>query len=135
MNIDQAREYKKEVAGLYSMRSQAYDSSTWHDQMARKLVDYSNITIGSQVLDIATGTGMAALYAASKVGPLGSVIGIDISEAMLKKAMTKVDFSEMLSVQFELGDGEALRFAPNSFDYIFCSSAFIWMTDHFFRIR
>ena len=129
MNIDQVRDYKKEIAGLYSIRSQAYDSSIWHDQIARKLVDYSNITIGSQVLDIATGTGMVALYAASKVGPLGSVIGIDISEGMIKKAKTKVDASEMLNVQFELGDGEALRFAPNSFDYIFCSSAFIWMTD------
>ena len=129
MNFDQIRDYKKEIAGLYSMRSQAYDSSVWHDKIARKLVDYSNITIGSQVLDIATGTGMVALYAASKVGSLGSVIGIDISEGMIKKAKTKVDASEMLNVQFELGDGEALRFVPNSFDYIFCGSAFIWMTD------
>ena len=88
MNSDQIRDYKKEIAGLYSMRSQAYDSSVWHDKIARKLVDYSNITIGSQVLDIATGTGMVALYAASKVGSLGSVIGIDISEGMIKKAKT-----------------------------------------------
>ncbi len=129
MNIDQVRDYKNEIAGYYSSRSQAYDSSIWHDQIARKLVDCSNITIGSQVLDIATGTGMVALYAASKVGLLGSVVGIDISEGMIKKAKTKADASGMLNVQFELGDGEALRFAPNSFDYIFCSSAFIWMTD------
>jgi ubiquinone/menaquinone biosynthesis C-methylase UbiE len=80
-------------------------------------------------LDITTGTGMVALYAASKVGPQRSVIGIDISEGMIKKAKTKVNTAEMLNVKFELGDGEDLRFAPNSFDYIFCGSAFIWMTD------
>jgi len=68
---------KKEIAGLYSGRRQAYDCSEWHDRIAHKLVDYLSITAGSQVLDIAAGTGMVALYAASKVGPHGSVIGID----------------------------------------------------------
>ena len=97
--------------------------------MARKLVDASNITVGSQVLDIATGTGMVAFYAASKVGSHGSVIGIDISEGMIEKAKAKLAVAEISNVMFELGDGEALGFAPNSFDCIFCGSAIIWMTD------
>ena len=42
------------------MQNQAYDSSDCYDRMARKLVDYSNILIDSQVLDIATGTGMGS---------------------------------------------------------------------------
>ena len=58
MNKDQVREYKN--ADFYSMQNQAYDSSDWYDRMARKLVDYSNILIDSQVLDIATGTGMGS---------------------------------------------------------------------------
>jgi ubiquinone/menaquinone biosynthesis C-methylase UbiE len=129
MNKDQARAYKEEIAGLYSKRSQTYDGSEWHDRIARKLVDYSNMTAGSQVLDIATGTGMVALYAASQVGPRGSVIGIDISEGMIARAKTKLNNAKIPNVRFEFGDGEALSFAPNSFDYIFCGSAFIWLTD------
>jgi len=58
MNKDQVHEYKKETVNLYSIQNQAYDTSNWYDRMARKLVvDYSNILIDSQVLDIATGTG------------------------------------------------------------------------------
>jgi len=60
MNKDQVHEYKKETVNLYSIQNQAYDSSNWYDRMARKLVDYSNILIDSQVLDIATGTGMGS---------------------------------------------------------------------------
>jgi len=129
MNKDQVREYKEAISDLYSRRSQTYDSSEWHDRIARKLVDYSNITVGSQVLDIATGTGMVAFYAASKIGPQGSVIGIDISEGMIEKAKAKLTIFETPNIRFELGDGEALRFPPNTFDYIFCGSALIWMTD------
>jgi ubiquinone/menaquinone biosynthesis C-methylase UbiE len=129
MNRDQAEAYKKEIAELYSSRSQSYDKSEWHDQMARKLVDFANIKSDSQVLDIGTGTGMVALYAASKLVAGGSVIGIDISEGMIEKAKSKLDASQVTTVRFELGDGESLCFAPNSFDCIFCGSAFIWMTD------
>ena len=43
--------------GLYdSIRSvaQSYDDSTWHDKIARKLVDYTNMALDSKVLDGAT---------------------------------------------------------------------------------
>lgn len=129
MNTDQAQAYKKEIADLYSRRSHSYDNSAWHDRIARKLVDYANIKSDSQVLDIGTGTGMVALYAASQLGPGGSVIGIDISEGMIERAKSKLHSAHTPNVRFELGDGELLGYAPNSFDFIFCGSAFIWMTD------
>jgi ubiquinone/menaquinone biosynthesis C-methylase UbiE len=129
MNTDQAQAYKKEIADLYSRRSLTYDSSAWHVRIAQQLVDFANIAPDSRILDIATGTGMVALYVASKMGPLGSVVGIDISEGMIARAKFKLNTSPINNVHFELGDAEALGFAPNSFDFIFCSSAFIWMTD------
>ena len=72
---------------------------------------------------------MVALYAASKVGPAGSVLGVDISEGMLKRARANATAAGILNAGFEVGDAENLRFAPNSFDYIFCGSALIWMAD------
>ena len=62
--------------------------------MARNLVDYADIKVGSRVLDIATGTGMVAFYAASKVGSHGSVLGIDISEGMIRVATSKLNSSD-----------------------------------------
>ena len=72
MNKRESQEYKQAIANLYSRRSGTYDDSEWHDRMARRLVDYANITADSKVLDIATGTGMVAFYAAAKVGTQGS---------------------------------------------------------------
>lgn len=129
MNPDQSREYKAGVADCYSKRSANYDSSEWHIQIARKLVDLSNINSGAQVLDLCTGTGMVALYAASKVGLKGSVLGVDISEEMLERAQINATTAGIQNVRFEVGDAENLKFALNSFDIIFCGSAFIWMTD------
>ena len=129
MNKSESQEYKRAIANLYSRRSGTYDNSEWHDRMARRLVDYARITADSAVLDIATGTGMVAFYAAAKVGTHGSVIGIDISEGMIEVANSKLKVSEMPNVRFALGDGEALDFEEDSFDYILCSSAFIWMSD------
>jgi ubiquinone/menaquinone biosynthesis C-methylase UbiE len=129
MNTEQAREYKNGIARLYSQRSQSYDDSAWHEEIARKLVDYSNIAVDSQVLDVATGTGMVAFYAATKLGPQGSVIGIDIAEGMIERAKAKLNDKSYPNVRFEVGDGEELAFPPNTFDYIFCGSALIWMTD------
>jgi SAM-dependent methyltransferase len=57
------------------------------------------------------------------------VIGIDISEGMLQIANSKMKSSEMPYIKFEIGDGEALAFEENCFNYIFCGSALIWMTD------
>ena len=129
MNFDDVHAYKKEIADLYTKRSTTYDNSMWHDRMAKKLVDFVNIKIDSQILDIGTGTGMVAYYAASKIGPEGTVIGIDISEGMIQVANAKLNKSPYKNIRFDVGDGEDLNYSLNSFDVIFCSSAFIWMTD------
>jgi ubiquinone/menaquinone biosynthesis C-methylase UbiE len=131
MNKDQAQAYKTGIASLYTRRSLDYDSSDWHEQIARKLVDYSSIHLDARILDVATGTGMVAFYAESRIGSQGSVIGIDISEGMIERAKAKAITAGIQNIRFELGDAENTDFKPNSFDYIFCGSAFIWMTDLF----
>jgi len=44
MNTDQARICKQAIADTYSSRSQTYGNSEWRNQIARKFVDYANIT-------------------------------------------------------------------------------------------
>lgn len=129
MDKDQAPAYKKEIADLYSARSPSYDDSAWHARAARKLVDLAHVTPGSRILDIATGTGMLAFYAAAQTGPQGAVLGIDIAAGMLAQAQAKLASCAIKNLRFAPGDGEALDLPPDSFDFIFCSSAFIWMSD------
>lgn len=129
MIVDLAQQYKAEIAELYSSRSGTYDNSVWHDRIAKKLVDYANLNTGSRVLDIATGTGMVAFYAADIMNQTGSVVGVDISEGMIAVAKEKLRREKAKNICFEVSDGEALEYEPAGFDFIFCGSAFIWMTD------
>jgi ubiquinone/menaquinone biosynthesis C-methylase UbiE len=122
-------DYKQEIADLYSRRSQTYDNSDWHSQIAHRLVEYGQIHPGQHVLDIATGTGHVAIAAAQIVGSEGRVIGVDISTGMLDQARRKVKALGLTNVEFQLADAESLNFPANSFDRVLCSAAFIWMAD------
>ena len=123
--------YKQEIADLYTRRSQTYDNSDWHLQIARRLVEYGQVSSGQQVLDIATGTGHVAIAAAQIVGPEGRVIGVDISAGMLDVARNKALELNLNNTEFLLADAENLDFPGNSCDSlrdsfasrIFCSSA------------
>jgi ubiquinone/menaquinone biosynthesis C-methylase UbiE len=122
-------EYKQQIADLYSGRSNGYDNGTWHPRIAHCLVEYADIQPGQKVLDLATGTGMVAIEAAQIVGDEGCVIGIDIATGMVDQARQKVAALGLSNIEFQLADAEALDFPEHSFDLIFCSSAFIWMSD------
>lgn len=122
-------EYKQQIADLYSGRSAGYDNGDWHPRIAHRLVEHADIRPGQQVLDIATGTGMVAIEAAQIVGDEGHVIGIDIATGMVDRARQKVAVLGLNNIEFQVADGEALDFPEHTFDRIFCSSAFIWMSD------
>jgi ubiquinone/menaquinone biosynthesis C-methylase UbiE len=122
-------EYKQQIADLYSGRSAGYDNGEWHPRIAHRLVEYANIQPGQKVLDLATGTGMVAIEAAQIVGDEGQVIGIDIATEMIELARKKVAALGLNNIEFQTADAEALDLPANSFDLIFCSSAFIWMSD------
>ena len=122
-------EYKQQIADLYSGRSAGYDNGAWHPRIAHRLVEYANIQPGQKVLDLATGTGMVAIEAAQIVGEEGHVIGIDIAAGMVELARQKVAELGLSNLEFQVADAEALDFSEHSFDIIFCSSAFIWMSD------
>ena len=51
----------------------------FHKQAATRLVELAKVRSGKLVLDIATGTGLAAIAAAEAVGSAGSVLGTDES--------------------------------------------------------
>jgi ubiquinone/menaquinone biosynthesis C-methylase UbiE len=121
--------YKQQIADLYSDRSASYDNGAWHPRIAHRLVKYADIRPGQQVLDIATGTGMVAIEAAQIVGNEGHVIGIDIAPGMIDRARQKVIALGLNNIEFQIADAEALDFPEHSFDLIFCSSAFVWMSD------
>ncbi len=88
----------------------------WRQQAA----DVAHIGPGSQVLDVATGTGDLAFELASRVRPGGRVVGIDFAAPMLQQAERKAAGRD-LPVTFMTGDALELPFEANSFDAATCA--------------
>ncbi len=86
-------------------------------ELTERLASLANIKENSTVLDIASGKGTSAIFLAKRFNC--NVIGIDLSEALIRKA-TKLAQNEMIADQvfFKLGDAERLPFKTNSFDAI-----------------
>jgi ubiquinone/menaquinone biosynthesis C-methylase UbiE len=77
----------------------------------------AEVAPGCRVLDVATGTGEAALMALPIVGTSGFVIGADIAPAMLEGARVRLHEPWFWPVA---ADGQALPFRDASFDSVIC---------------
>ncbi len=85
-----------------------------------RLVDWMVIQTGARVLDVGVGTGAVLLPAALRVGPVGRVVGIDLSSAMLKQARRASDEAGLTNVELHKMDAEQLTFPEDSFDAVAC---------------
>ena len=63
---------------------------------------------GEVVLDIGSGGGIDAFFAAGRVGPTGRVIGIDMTPAMIERAQRSAAEAGLTNVEFRLGQAEEL---------------------------
>lgn len=73
---------------------------------------------GKTVVDIGCGAGMDLLLAARDVGPAGRAIGIDMTEAMLEKAMRSARAASLNNVEVRLGDATSLPLEDESVDVV-----------------
>ena len=73
---------------------------------------------GETVLDLGSGAGFDALIAARKVGPTGRVIGLDMTDAMLAKAVANAESAGLSHVEFRKGDIEAMPIESDSIDVV-----------------
>ena len=73
---------------------------------------------GETVLDIGSGAGLDSLIAARQVSPDGKVIGIDMTDAMLKKAAEGARQMGLTNVEFRKGFAEELPVEDESIDVV-----------------
>jgi ubiquinone/menaquinone biosynthesis C-methylase UbiE len=78
------------------------------------LIEALDVRSTERVLDVATGSGNAALAAARRGC---SVIGVDYVPGLLERAQYRTE-AEGLEVEFVLGDAEALPFGDSTFDVV-----------------
>lgn len=113
----------------FDRRGPSYDADETHRRILAVLISGTPLLPGMRVLDIATGTGAAAIKAAERLGAQGSVLGVDISEGMLVEARRKAAAAGLEHVEFVRADVEELELPAESFDVILCASGLVLMRD------
>lgn len=83
---------------------------------------------GHRALDVACGTGVVARLAAERVGPTGSVTGVDLAPDMIAVAEA-LPAPPGAPVEWRVGDAASLPFPDGSFDVVLCQMGLMFMAD------
>lgn len=115
--------------GVFDRVAEVYDASgvEFFKPLARRLVEHLDVRAGQRVLDVGCGRGAVLFPLAEAVGPTGSVVGIDLSPAMV--AATSADAAAMANASVLEMDGQRPEFPDGSFDLITGSMSIIMIPD------
>ena len=109
-----------EVRAMFDKIARVYDpmnlviSAFQEPRWRKRAVKLANVKPGHRVLDVATGTGKVAADLHRKVQPGGSVLGVDISPAMIRVAQRS--FADRSGLTYVVGDALALPTEDGTFD-------------------
>ena len=122
---------KARITNTFDLIAEGYDnpSQRFFPFAADYMMSLAQPKPGDRVLDIATGTGMAAIAAAQAISPDGRVQAIDLAKNMLSKAQRNVSKHALNNVDFHVMDAEQLEFRANYFDLISCAFGLFFFTD------
>ena len=115
---------KDQTRAFYNKISQVYDllSDSSEARMRRAGLDLLKAASGETVLEIGFATGKSLAALARAVGPKGQVLGLDLSDKMLKLAKAKLAQTKLVDrVRLRCGDAAHLPYANESIDAVFMS--------------
>lgn len=84
---------------------------------------------GEHVLDVGCGCGQTSLQLAERVGPHGSVVGIDISRPMLARARERHRELQVDNLLFLHADAQTYAFERGRFDLVFSRFGVMFFED------
>ena len=96
---------------------------------SERCLDLAALQPGERVLDVATGTGVAAFLAAERVGPSGEVVATDISQKMVEAVRADAESRGVTNIRFERVDAEDIAFPDASFDAVTCVLGLMYPAD------
>jgi len=122
---------KQRAAKTYDAAADFYDHpvNTFWERYGRSTVERLGLAPGARVLDLCCGSGASALPAAERVGPEGSVLGVDLAENLLALARRKAEERGLGNVTFRSGDMLDLGLPPASFDAVVCVFGIFFVPD------
>jgi ubiquinone/menaquinone biosynthesis C-methylase UbiE len=100
-----------------------------YEPFAQRLVDWLSLKPGTRILDIATGAGAVLLPAAHLLGAEGYIVGIDLSDRLLRQAEALVRAEGLTNVELRKMDAEHLEFHDQTFDVVTCAFSLYFFAD------
>ncbi len=111
----------EEIQAIYRKRAKRYDFTArlynligFRDGAIRKrAVKALGLQRGDTVVEIGCGTGLNFGYLQGAIGPEGTLIGVDLTDAMLAQARQRVEKMGWNNVELVLSDAGSYEFPPN----------------------
>jgi ubiquinone/menaquinone biosynthesis C-methylase UbiE len=101
--------------------------------LAADLIDAAALDAGERVLDLACGTGIVARLAAERVGPTGSVVGLDVNPGML--AIARSATATGAAIEWHQSDAQATPLLDDVFDAALCQMGLQFFADKSAALR
>jgi SAM-dependent methyltransferase len=125
---------RRAIADLWETAAAGWSrqQDAWAEQSApvtEWLVDALPLAPGMRLLELAAGTGEVGFRAAPLLGPSGTLICSDQSQAMVHVARARAEQLGLTNVQFRVLDGEWIDLPVASVDAIVCRWGYMLMAD------
>jgi SAM-dependent methyltransferase len=91
-------------------------------------IERAAVMPGERVIDVGCGCGATALELATRVGPSGFVVGIDVSQPMLKRAHERAQTAGVTNIEFIHADASTHTFSLGA-DLIFSRTGVMFFSD------
>ena len=122
---------KQATADVFDRAADTYDQLgvDFFTPMGRDLVALTGLRAGERVLDLGSGRGAVTFAAAEAVGADGEVFAIDLAPSMVDLLHSDARKRGLSTVQVSVGDAEAPRFEPASFDALLAGLALFFLAE------
>ena len=97
--------------------------------LGEALIEAAKFVPGEKVIDIGCGGGVTSLEIARRVGPKGSVTGLDISLPLTRTATARAEAAGLKNIRFVAGDASKAEIGETGFDCLFSRFGIMFFTD------
>ncbi|MCP4020411.1 MAG: methyltransferase domain-containing protein [Desulfobacteraceae bacterium] len=105
-------------------------SGSW----AQDIVNRANLRNGNRILDLGCGTGIVSRYAYKSLGKSCRITGVDINEAVIKKA-GEICPPSTFPIEWKQGAAEALPLSDAMFDVVLCQQGLQYFPDKLLALK
>ncbi|UQA55855.1 class I SAM-dependent methyltransferase [Polyangium aurulentum] len=135
--MNQLAPAKALIAATYASAASHFDDPplAFWARIGKATVSRVPLGPGDRVLDVCSGSGASAIPAAQAVGPEGSVLAVDLADALLARGRAKAGSLGLSNIDFRSADFEAMDIPPEHFDAVVCVFGIFFIPDMAAAVR